>query len=144
MELFSTPEEFLHDDVEEPGEALPETVVLAAFRDDLARLAEKILLRFFVGKTLREGGPVTKELLCTPENVELMIDGEFGDRVDQIYQELGTLGVDEPTGVVTWDIRYVLSKLEECKNLGIPKPLAAGVVLIYTRLCQNLDGLRVA
>ena len=46
MELFSTPEEFLHDDVEEPGEALPETVVLAAFRDDLARLAEKILLKF--------------------------------------------------------------------------------------------------
>lgn len=123
--------------------------VMAEFRGDLERMSRKHLDRFFKGKRLPNGSPVPTTLLHTRENYDALLDmeGEFPERVDLVYKELGTLDTREmlsPNEHLAWDVQFVLNSLKECARMKIPKPLAAGIVLIYARLCQPYQSLRKA
>lgn len=131
---------------EESASAPHDNPILSIYRPDQEIDARKHLERFFAGKKLPNGRSVPTSMTHTDENFTLLLEGEFVDRVDEIYKELGTFEHGDPDqgGLVSEDVRFVLETLKDCASLKIPKNLAPGIVLIYVRICQTYRGLRIA
>ena len=114
---------------------------VSIYRPDEEIEVKMFLSRFFKDKQLFDGSSIPDEMLYDKENLDILIDIEFTDQMDMIYREMGTsqCGDRDQGGNISWDVRFVLNHLKECSGLKIPRKYAAGIILIFVKLCRTYN-----
>jgi hypothetical protein len=113
------------------------------FLQDLQMLAKHYISLFFQDKSLYCGGPVPQNMLHSSGVIKQVINTDICDGVDLIYKALGVQYTEqqlykiERSGNLPDDVKHVISLLNQCSRLGIPKCFASGIVLIYLDFCEG-------
>ena len=99
--------------------------------------------RFFHDKTMYCGGAVPKRLLQAPAYVSMVINTDVMEGVDAAYEALQKSGhkVTWPTDdimTVPREVKFVISILNHCKVMEIPKVFEAGLMLMYLEICEGV------
>jgi hypothetical protein len=69
--------------------------------------------------------------LLSKENIELVLNTTIIDGVDEIYKVIWGSGVNP--------IEEVLGVLTDCAKRWIPKDFAAGIMIMYFKLCRGIS-----
>jgi hypothetical protein len=110
--------------------------------DDMKDLVAYYVAVFFKNKSHFRGGSISDTILYSTEHVDLVLNLDICRGADLIYKTMGTNNqVDklaERNGQLPSDVKKVISLLNECALLGIPKCFASGIIMLYLELCEGL------
>jgi hypothetical protein len=99
----------------------------------------QMIERFFNKRELGSGGPITKNLLFSPEHVDLL-KIKMIPAVDIVYAALSRVKTlaktkyDEHVG-----IRLIPKVLHAGARRNIPHNFIPGILLLYLELCENCE-----
>lgn len=96
---------------------------------------------FFVGKQMYYGGHISSAVLHSPAYINKVLNLDIVHGIKEAYKLIEITGAIETScdeESVPEDISIVVSLLEECHRLGIPKYYAAGIVLMALELCYGV------
>jgi len=99
---------------------------------------------FFKDKAMYCGGPVPKRLLQSEDYMTLVLntDVEYGAKTAyaalQRAEHQVTWETDDAV-TVPREVKFVISILNHCKTLDIPKVFAPGLMLMYLEICEGVN-----
>lgn len=98
--------------------------------EEISAMARNAILTFFSDKRTVDGKELNPQELLSKESVDLVVNTTIIDGVDRVYD-------------VIWDTRLsakedVIAILTDCAKRWIPKGFAAGIMIMYFRLCEGL------
>jgi hypothetical protein len=113
---------------------------------DLTCYAKNCIDKFFAGKEMYGGGPVPARLLCSPRYVSMVINTDVMTGVPCAYKAMKRAEhplVQQRSQLtsVPKDVKLVISILNHCKQLEIPKQFACGLMLMYLEICEGVQVL---
>lgn len=128
-------------DVESGDDNLPEKTQASAEIDDsyYAEITEKQALAyielFFKSRTFYLGGPIPQYKFQNPEFIEWIRFASVSDCIQLAHVNFvaNKWGSDDDC------TRVILSLQDQASQLKIPKHASGGLILIYQKLCLNLD-----
>lgn len=97
------------------------------------------LRSFFRKKNWHCGGSIPPELIYTQTNFHLIQNISLSEAIDLAYE-----AIDKCKNDVIWmhknaDVLNVLKVIKECEKKGIQQEHIAGILLLYLKLCVNVD-----
>ena len=110
-------------------------------RDKDVDSVEKWINMFFAGKQMHYGGPISPAVLKSPAYIENVLTLDIVSGIKIAYDLIEITGAIETScdeDSVPTDVSIVVSLLEECHCLGVPKYYAAGIVLMALELCHGV------
>lgn len=114
------------------------------FMWDASAYAKMCIDKFFEGKEMYCGGDIPKRLLNDAQYIALVANTDVMDGVDLAYTALRrshhrvTIPSTEITTVPN-DVKFVISILNHCKSLAIPKVFSTGLMLMYLEICEGVN-----
>lgn len=139
-------DEYVDDFAESEYEEVQEEYA-SLFLSDVRQLSGEYIQRFFKDKEMHCGGNVPISMLLTENNVSLILNTNIEDGVKLAYKAIAysskdivvedDVHVDEIT--VSDDVKLVMSVLKKCSKAGVPKELAAGMLLLYLEFCEGIN-----
>ena len=100
--------------------------------------------KFFEGKEMYGGGPVPQRLLRSPRYLSMVLNTDMIFGVPYAYTALAK--AEHPAtqrssklATVEKDVKLVISILNHCHTLGIPKEFACGLMLMYLEICEGVQ-----
>lgn len=142
----------LEDNAEESVDVVEENLSLNqplpdsffnGFVGDVRELAADYICRFFKGRQMFCGGSISPRILKSPEYITLVLNQDICGSVDRAFEILQACGKinceSDGEGVLSEDVRMIISIFEKCAVAGIPKCFAGGLMLMYLELCEGLE-----
>lgn len=116
------------------------------FLSDVRQLSREYIQRFFKDKEMYCGGVVPMNMLLTDNNISLVLNTNIEDGVRLAYKSIShsSDAVDSEIDLhleditVSSDVKLVMSILKKCSKSGVPKELAAGMLLLYLEFCEGI------
>jgi len=99
--------------------------------EEARQIAKDSISAFFKNRTFKWGGPIPEHILHSDVNIDKVLNTSIADGVDQVYYAIHKAEQDCPP-------ERVLAVLDECSKKWISKELAAGIMIMYFRLCEGI------
>ena len=107
-------------------------------KKDFQDLARHCIRQFFKNKVDEHGFEIDIEELLTDRNISLVLNLSVCDGMPLIYTALKQKEThNKRKSKVSEDVELVLKLLNECSKMSLPKPCAAGLIVIYTEVCKG-------
>lgn len=109
-------------------------------KDDIWLSGIDYIRSFFHDKKLYCGSPIPDESLYTDNNISLVINSRMSTGIDVFYDVFADeIDIDCKSPChEDADIAFLLSVYLECAYRNIPKQYAAGIAILYLKLCAAL------
>jgi len=110
------------------------------FQDDIKRFALYYTNLFFKNKKDYLGYDIDQDFL--ESYISIVLDFDICDGMEIIYDTIFRNSEKFKKDIkfgrpYHGDIKYVLSLLNECAKLGIPKCFASGIIIIFLKACKG-------
>ena len=115
------------------------------FYRELRVLTRQYIEHFFANRMLHCGGPIPRSLLCTDNNISMVMNYDILKGVDRAYAALESRLTGEEvrssrqTGEITSDIRLVNDTLNLLAKAGVPQQFAGGMLVLYLRFIEGVE-----
>jgi hypothetical protein len=111
-------------------------------REEKRKYATASMKLFFGDKSLFYGGSIPEYLLYTDENLNIVMDTKIIEGVKTVFEAMEEESSEARNSIkfnggILPSTERVISVLEECGRLFIPKPFAAGIMILYFQFCEN-------
>jgi len=103
--------------------------------DDMKCLAKNYLNVYF--KNLKNGQKFNVDKLHTPRNISMVLNLDICEGMPIIYNAIKPYFKNIEEGKIPKDILFVMSELNRCSKLGLPKCFAVGVIGVYLEICMG-------
>lgn len=113
--------------------------LFGTFRVDVRELAIYYLDKFFEDKEWHAGGRIPKRYLYSDRYISMALNTGIMEGVDKAYEALEKCEIDNVDSRLPGDIRLVVNILDKLAAAGVPRPFAAGFLLIYLELCIGIE-----
>jgi hypothetical protein len=124
----------MHYDIDD--EDLETTNEECAFTvDDMKSLAKNYLNVFF--KNLKTDQKFNADRLHTSRNVSMVLNLNICDGMPVIYDAMKPYFKNAEKGKIPKDIVFIMTELNRCSKLGLPKCFATGVIGVYLEVCMG-------
>lgn len=111
-------------------------VVEKDFNETLDEKTEKLAIeyidKYFKEKEMHYGGEISKTTLHSDYYVSLVLNMDLMNGLDVAYSVLEREEVEN-------DQELVISILDHCASLGIPKSFAIGLLLMHLEFCEGFN-----
>jgi len=116
------------------------------FRDyfNLRCLASDYLKMYFAQRSLYSGGPIPPRLFDDPTYISHVLNMTVGDSAKLAHEFMGEPSDEESKevqkkGGICSHVELVLSILNTCGEMRIPKCFIGGIVLAHLELCEGIE-----
>jgi len=113
------------------------------FIEDIKDLAKKCITNFFLERDHYNGGEISLTEITHEKNLFVLIDATISSAIRVAYDGMKNAHWIDKTppqeGVPGGDVRLLLSILNECSNLGVPKYFAGGIALLCLQYCEGVE-----
>ena len=110
---------------------MKESSIVRKYRE----VAKNFIKRFFEDKDWFCGGPIPNSELLNKASVDVVVGTEFCTGIDTLYAILKNNNLLQNKNK---DILFVIKRLKDTKNKGIPKVFQAGILLLYLKHCKGI------
>jgi hypothetical protein len=113
------------------------------FVNDLSAIAKYEINEFFHDKQLHCGGPISEEILYASPNIVMVLNTTMSNGVKTAFKSIDQFSEnpekEDEGGVVTEEMKLVLSILDHACERRVPKEHAAGIMLMYLEICRGIN-----
>lgn len=109
------------------------------FLKDTVVYAQSYVEKFFKGKEMYAGGPIPASLLKSDKYLSLVINTSLNNCIPYAYKIMEQEEHPYVFAEYDRDVHCIVEVLQHCKNLGIPKCFAAGLLLMYLEICEGVS-----
>lgn len=140
-------DEILDDDFieeEQEQDQTVEDITTGIFIENIRVLAREYINRFFQVQEMYCGGKIPTSFFLTEENISMVMNTSLEDGVRRSYEIIeqdGRYKSEAIDSLVPEDVKLLISIMNKCSKLGVPKEFVPGIVLIYLEHCE---GMKVA
>lgn len=135
-------DDFIEDEQEQ--DQTVEDITTGVFVENIRVLAREYINRFFQVQEMYCGGKIPSSFLLTEENISMVMNTSLEDGVRRSYEIIeqdGRYQSEAIESLVPEDVKLLISIMNKCSKLGVPKEFVPGIVLIYLEHCE---GMKVA
>lgn len=134
-------EEELDEELDEEAvlEDSPASCSLGEYIKTLKELASVYLLAYFKNKQFHCGGPITKSMLLSERNLNIVLSTPFADGSNEIYSAFVYKPIPENhnQSEIPFQTKRFLDLLAEVSKFGIPIYFKAGIMLLHLQFCEG-------
>ena len=115
------------------------------FVQDVKNLVVENIDRFFDGREMHCGGPISKKVLHSPPYITRVLNTDISNGVDAAYEAMGfppqTVDKFNPEQRKQFDKAQMMvsQTLITLSKSGVPKEYAGGVLLMYLEIVKGVD-----
>ena len=113
------------------------------FIKELKNLASDYMSFYFYNRELYSGGPISTQLLKSPEYISAVLNTLMIDGTDGAWGVLGSPTKQEIKKVergmgIFQNTEHIISILRQCAEAEVPKCFAPGILLMHLELCEGV------
>jgi hypothetical protein len=115
----------------------------AYFIKELKNLALDYMNLYFYDKDLYSGGSISTRLLKSPEYISAVLNTLMTEGTDEAWGVLGSPTKEEIKKVeqglgIFKNTEHIISILNQCADVEVPKCFAPGILLMHLELCEGV------
>jgi hypothetical protein len=115
----------------------------SSFVPDVKMLVKGHLIDFFDGREMHCGGNIPQCLLCSEQNISMVLNTRLEKGIHRAYKGIaldGNISTEAASdSLVPEDIKMVVSVMNAAAKRKIPPQYIPGIVLLYLEYCEGIE-----